>query len=427
MNKFFTIGLLTSVIFPSAAFSANNIEYSVNDSIVEAGDMVQILVPVTGLFAAWMHDDMEGAKQLTYSTFSTQLIIHGTKNTVGRKRPNGSSWNSFPSGHTGAAFSGAAFLQSRYGSEWGIPAYAAASFVGASRIYGNYHFAGDVTAAAGIAFLMNQYFVSPYRMEGVYFNAQPTNDGFALGVTVMNNAFDKKESRKVNKLRRTPIKHRLELGIGANLTDSAAESGVDQYLYDAQLVDKLQPFAYVNYQYALENNNEFELEFNPNETRRSGIVSEDFEFDGQSFSRGQEVFSAFRHWMLGSNLYKGLQVTDNLEINVGLGMYVHMFGFDASKEGSTETASDQYWRAMPSGTLKGKYSITPALSTLAKVQCQFWENDSYLAAEAGINYQINREWDMGLKYAYSKTTLENSQAKSSYSGNAVILTFANHF
>ncbi len=423
MKKSLTLGIVSSIIFSPVALSANNIESSTHDSIVEAGDMVQILLPVTGLFAAWMHDDMEGAKQLTYSTISTQLIIHGTKNTVGRKRPNGSSWNSFPSGHTGAAFSGAAFLQSRYGAKWGIPAYAAATFVGASRIYGNYHFADDVTAAAGIAFLMNQYFVSPYQMEGVYFNAQPTNGGFALGVTVMNDAFDKKESKKVNKRKRTPIKHRLELGIGANMTDSAGKLGVDQYLYDAEVVDKIQPFAYVNYQYALQNNNEFELEFSPNETRRSGIVSENFEFDGQSFSKGQEVFTAFRHWMLGSNVYKGLQVTDNLEVNVGLGMYVHIFGFDASSEGSSETASDQHWRAMPSGTLKGKYSITPAFSTLARVQYQFWESDSYLAAEAGINYQVNREWDMGLKYAYSETTLENS----SYTGNAFVLTFANHF
>ncbi|WP_394200402.1 hypothetical protein [Shewanella waksmanii] len=75
----------------------NEINRSVNDSIVKAGDMLQILLPATGYFAAWLHDDFEGAKQLTYATLSTQLIIHGVKETVGRKRPNESSWNSFPS------------------------------------------------------------------------------------------------------------------------------------------------------------------------------------------------------------------------------------------------------------------------------------------------------------------------------------------
>ena len=113
----------------------------------------EIAVPVTGLVAAWLHDDGEGAKQLAYSFGTTIAIVHTGKFAVGRTRPNASNTASFPSGHTAAAFSGAAFLQSRYGSSWGIPGYIAASYVGASRIYGNRHYADDVVAGAGIAFL----------------------------------------------------------------------------------------------------------------------------------------------------------------------------------------------------------------------------------------------------------------------------------
>ena len=53
---------------------------------------------------------------------------------VDKRRPNEANNLSYPSGHSVASFSGAAFLQSRYGSAWGIPAYAGAFFVGYSRI-----------------------------------------------------------------------------------------------------------------------------------------------------------------------------------------------------------------------------------------------------------------------------------------------------
>ncbi len=49
----------------------NEITRTINSDIVEAGDMLQILLPAAGLFAAWMYDDAEGAKQLVYATAST--------------------------------------------------------------------------------------------------------------------------------------------------------------------------------------------------------------------------------------------------------------------------------------------------------------------------------------------------------------------
>lgn len=93
--------LLTTIMGLSAiapAFAGHNaINTSVNDEYVEAGDALQILIPATGLFATWLYDDPEGAKQLALSVGATQVIVHGTKNLVGRARPNSSSRQSFPS------------------------------------------------------------------------------------------------------------------------------------------------------------------------------------------------------------------------------------------------------------------------------------------------------------------------------------------
>lgn len=429
MKKVFLVSSLLPLMISPFTSAGNAITHSVDDNIVKAGDMIQILLPATGLFASWMYDDLEGAKQLTYSTLSTQMIIHGAKNTIGRKRPNDSNWQSFPSGHTGAAFSGAAFLQSRYGSNWGIPAYAAATFVGASRIHGNRHFAGDVVAGASIGFLMNQYFVSPYHVEGIYLSAQPTSDGVAVGVTITNDAFNAERTYKnATQLGVSELKHRIELGVGGIFSDSSAQAGAEIFLSQTELIDEFQPFAYVNYGYELENNNQFELEFSPNETRRRGKVSKTMTMDGETFEAGDEVYTAFRHWMLGTSVYKGLEVNEQLNIDIGLGVYVHRFGFDiANEEDENRSASKEHWRVMPSATIKAQYFFNKEISTLAKMQYQGWEGDSYFASEIGLNYQINPAWDVGVKYGYSETTLDNTSFNSSYDGETVILTFANRF
>jgi membrane-associated phospholipid phosphatase len=76
----------------------------------------------------------------------------GVKVATGRDRPDGTRW-SFPSGHTSASFATATVLERHFGWKVGVPAYALATYVGASRLQENKHFASDVLfgAAVGIA------------------------------------------------------------------------------------------------------------------------------------------------------------------------------------------------------------------------------------------------------------------------------------
>jgi membrane-associated phospholipid phosphatase len=81
------------------------------------------------------------------------ILTQGLKITIARGRPRGTARQSFPSGHASSTFATAAVLQQRFGWRIGIPAYAAAAYVGLSRISEDEHYFSDVIfgAAVGIA------------------------------------------------------------------------------------------------------------------------------------------------------------------------------------------------------------------------------------------------------------------------------------
>jgi hypothetical protein len=84
------------------------------------------------------------------------VTVTGLKSVAKVERPDGTSNNSFPSGHTATAFMGAEFLYQEYKdvSVWyGISGYAVATFTGAFRMYNNRHWLTDVVAGAGIGIL----------------------------------------------------------------------------------------------------------------------------------------------------------------------------------------------------------------------------------------------------------------------------------
>jgi hypothetical protein len=71
------------------------------------------------------------------------------KETTRRARPEGTGF-SFPSGHTATAFASATVLQRRFGWKAGIPAYAVATYVAASRVEGQRHYLSDVAFGAAL-------------------------------------------------------------------------------------------------------------------------------------------------------------------------------------------------------------------------------------------------------------------------------------
>jgi membrane-associated phospholipid phosphatase len=147
------------------------------DTIETLGSVGAIAIPASGLLVAAIRKDGKGTLQLAEAYGASMAVVYILKPLVDRTRPDGGS-QSFPSGHTASAFAGAAFLQRRYGWACGLPAYAAAAFVGYSRVEAKRHWTSDVIAGGAIGIAGNLVFTRKYEVA-VY----PTVQARGIGVT----------------------------------------------------------------------------------------------------------------------------------------------------------------------------------------------------------------------------------------------------
>jgi membrane-associated phospholipid phosphatase len=150
--------LVTSLLYLVASA-----EVLAGDNIQLAGDVLQYVLPATAAGLTLGFRDGQGALQFAESAALTVAVTEGLKYTVNERRPNGANNQSFPSGHSSISFSAAEFMRKRYGWEFGVPAYAAASFVAYSRVESGEHFAHDVIAGAAIGIASSYLFTRPYK------------------------------------------------------------------------------------------------------------------------------------------------------------------------------------------------------------------------------------------------------------------------
>jgi membrane-associated phospholipid phosphatase len=167
-----------ALILVVLAFGNADAARAAADDIETAGDILQDLLPAATAGALIGHRDTEGAGQFGESFALTLGTTYALKYVIDEKRPNGGHY-SFPSGHTSSSFSCAEFLRERYGWEYGLPAYLAATFVGYSRVESRNHYAHDVAAGAAIGILSSYLFTTPFRGWQVALSG----DRRSLGVT----------------------------------------------------------------------------------------------------------------------------------------------------------------------------------------------------------------------------------------------------
>ena len=88
------------------------------------------------------------------------LFVNTIKYTAKEMRPDGSTANSWPSGHTATAFVGATLLHKEYGLTrspwWSVAGYGVATATGVMRVLNNRHWISDVLSGAGLGILSGE-------------------------------------------------------------------------------------------------------------------------------------------------------------------------------------------------------------------------------------------------------------------------------
>jgi len=100
-------------------------------------------------------------------------LVNGIKYTAKEMRPDGSTANSWPSGHTATSFVGATLLHKEYGltrSPWfSVAGYGVATATGVMRILNNRHWISDVMSGAGIGIMSTEL---AYALSDVLFKGK---------------------------------------------------------------------------------------------------------------------------------------------------------------------------------------------------------------------------------------------------------------
>lgn len=116
-------------------------------------------------------------KDRTIIAATSYLLLSATvlslKSITKIERPDGTSFNSFPSGHTATAFAGAEMLWQEYKDKsiwYGVAGYAVATGTGIFRMVNNRHWLTDVAAGAGIGILSTKvaYWMHPWLQKKIF-------------------------------------------------------------------------------------------------------------------------------------------------------------------------------------------------------------------------------------------------------------------
>lgn len=128
-------------------------------------DYSQFFGPVmtTGLKIVGVEGRSDWGRYLASTAMSYAIMggfVNGIKYTAKEMRPDGSTANSWPSGHTATAFVGATILHKEYGmtrSPWySVAGYGVATATGVMRVLNNRHWVSDVLSGAGIGIMSTE-------------------------------------------------------------------------------------------------------------------------------------------------------------------------------------------------------------------------------------------------------------------------------
>lgn len=397
------IAIVLSWAFPVAG--------SAEDSDLRSfGDVMQFALPAAGLVGTFIADDPEGRYQWAWAVGGTAATVQVWKVAADKARPDAQGSSSFPSGHTSGAFSGAAFINRRYGPWWGIPAYACAIVTGYSRVDADAHFWDDVVAGASTAMMFNWYFTSPYS-ERMSLMPAEMGDGYGMKLTITDSTGSSAKEKKGPPpvIKYPTYTYIFRFGPAwqdKNVVRAPNLGGTEFDFDDYENIDEPMTTSDISLDVKLAERHQLVFGFAPYENRDRSISTEDFTFGNTVFpGDGSTVSSSYRLFELRAHYGYGLLLDDKYSLFLGGGLAWEKVSIKIG-QGDDLYNLDPYEKVddtvvLPYLYLRGGYYFTEKVEGFVEMDGIALDDDKIFNLMAGANFHFNRHWYAGAGYAYS--------------------------
>jgi membrane-associated phospholipid phosphatase len=411
--------LATTLVPSSVPASSGDGE---NDALQTTGDILQVALPASAFLSTFFVGDpqgnrwdRQGSKQFLFSFGASWLTTRLLKEVAAKMRPNGVARTSWPSGHTNAAFSGAAFLGTRYGGIWGWLGYGGAVLTGYSRIESQWHFADDVVAGASIAMLYNWALVTPHHSR---IRVMPEVSEDQVGVTMTVRTDEAGKSAPVVPER--PIRYRYDFLFGPaymykNEITSPSDGGTTFDLNNFSKRDDPTTTSAVFFEFHPHPRHEVFVTWFPFEARDDGTFPDSVSFGGQTFPPDTKIQSAWRLYDLRGQWSYKLVDSERWDPRLGAGLALQdTYTALATDDGSTQATVEDV-RIFPYAYAGLGFRISEKFGARAYGSgiglSEEWMVDAGIMAD----YHLNRHWTFSLGYFYYNRNIVTEEI-----GNSVI-------
>lgn len=398
-----------------------NLIHAANQDVTRAGDILELVLPGIAIgstfFAgdadgAWW--DKEGTKEAALSIGTTAGIVAIGKGGARKLRPDGSDRNSFPSGHTGASFSGASFIGTRYGWKWGVPAFAAAVFVGYSRFQADQHYADDILAGASVALLSNLTWVKPMH-DRVALLPMSLNQGVGVQLVLFEGDPARTEITSAANALSTFPKYRFNFNFGpAFVTENkaASDGGTTFDLRDLEGHDNPLTTAVVQLEMALDERHELGFSIWPMEARDSGSVVSPIVYKGVTFPAYAPIKSEWLLYDLRLRYRYEFFPSTPLIFMAGGGamLQYHIVGLESADE-SRKVKEDDL-TVVPMLHLKLGWRMSEKVSLYLNGDGGWMPNNWFVDGGAYLNYRFGKQWDFTVGYQYFARDIDPGEVQN---------------
>ncbi len=347
-----------------------------------------VLVP---LATGALHGDPVGMIQYGASASATSIITDLLKTGVAKRRPGGGDdTTSFPSGHTTAVFSSAAFLQSRYGSRVGVPAYLAAALTAASRVASGRHFLDDVVAGASIAMIFNWALVRPYRprVAGARRRGQSP---------IWRYEFDVGVSRALENEVQAPVPD------GSSMDLTSFGSAERRTPYTAATLEYRNPGS----------EHEFALRILPYDAQGLIVFADPRSAGGVTFPSGVETRVRYTSNEIRLRYRRTLRGRYPVRVKIGGQVSALHHRIDLSQPGLVARGGAVSWQLGPHAYLG--YELCRGVEAWAELDALVHLHGYALGGQTGVRWKFHREWDVGLGVRYDQRSTRASTLNNEFS------------